>query len=299
MAETISLATLFNVENINQEATDAFEPPPPPAVPEESHAPNNPPWNSIAALLLWVLSVVLILLVPAIVLIPYAISQNTNFANQEQIAKFLTNDQTAILLQIGAIIPAHIITLIAAWFLVTRFRQFSFTEMLGWEWGGFRWWHTIAILIGIFAIAIATTSIFGNQDNEMMRLLRSSRYAVFLVAFMATFSAPIVEEVIYRGVLYSAFQKTFNVATAVVLVTLVFALVHFPQYWGDIATLITLTCLSLVITLIRVKTDNLLPCIFFHFVFNGVQSLLLILQPYLPEYLDSTKPSEAIVYLLT
>jgi membrane protease YdiL (CAAX protease family) len=66
------------------------------------------------------------------------------------------------------------------------------------------------------------------------------------------------------------------------MVTFLFAAVHVPQYMPDYATIISISLLSLIITLIRVKTDNLLPCIVFHTVFNGLQSVLMILQPYLP-----------------
>ena len=172
--------------------------------------------------------------------------------------------------------------------------------MLGWEWGGYKWWQTTLIFIGlmasVFIVAAVATSIFGEQDNDFLKMLRSSRYVVFLVAIIATFSAPIVEEVVYRGVLYSSLQKALNVPMAVFLVTLVFAVVHFPQYWGSHATLIALTFLSLLITMIRVKTNNLLPCIVFHFVVNGIQSILLVLQPYLPETLNTTKKVEAFFF---
>ncbi len=226
-------------------------------------------------------------------MISYLLSQKIDLSNQQQLVDFAQNDVTSIMVQIGAIIPAHIITLVLAWIIVTRFNTYSFKEMLGAKWGGFKWWHAFLLLLGVFSLGLATNTIFGQQDNELLRLLRSSRYVVFLVAFMATFSAPIVEEIVYRGVLYSAFQRTFGVLFAIIMVTFVFALVHFPQYWGDYSTLITLTFLSLVITLIRVKTDNLLPCIAFHFLINGIQSLVLVFQPYLPESLDATKPAEA------
>ncbi|MEO6587861.1 MAG: CPBP family intramembrane glutamic endopeptidase, partial [Pyrinomonadaceae bacterium] len=124
------------------------------------------------------------------------------------------------------------------------------------------------------------SAYFGEQDNELLRILRSSRTAVILIAIMATFTAPIVEELIYRGILYSAFQRTFGVKLAVILVTLAFALVHVPQYWGDFVSISMICLLSLILTLVRVKTDNLLPCIVLHFVFNGIQSLVLILEPY-------------------
>jgi len=33
--------------------------------------------------------------------------------------------------------------------------------------------------------------------------------------------------------------------------------------------------------LLRARTGNLLPCIIFHFIFNGIQSLGLVLAPFL------------------
>ena len=279
------------MENIKQETADRFPNPPDKLKDlEPVYSPDNPPWGSPIAILLLAASVLLIMVMPILFVVPYLISQKVDFANSEGFAKFATSDITAILLQIAAIIPAHILTFVLAWFVITRYKQFSFKEMVGWDFAGYNTKQIIMIFVGliltVFAVTIAANAIFGTQDNDLMRMLRKSRYVVFLVAFLATFTAPIVEEVIYRGVLYSAFQKSFNVPLAVFFVTFIFALVHFPQYWGDTATIITLLFLSLVLTLMRVWTKSLLPCIAFHFVFNAIQSVFLILAPYLPENLD-------------
>ncbi|MDQ3633922.1 MAG: CPBP family intramembrane metalloprotease [Acidobacteriota bacterium] len=278
----------MNEENIeNQGLTE-----PNPSTSLIKYTPNNPPWNSLEALGLWLLSVVAIVILPTLAVIPYLLKQNIKFSDPAIITK-AAMEPGAILIQIATIIPAHILTVLVAWMVITRFNKHSFTKMLGWNWAGYNWWQVVLIMVGllvlVFGVSIAMSQIFGQKDNDLLKILRSSRYAVFLVAFMATISAPFVEEVIYRGVLYSAFQRTFSIPIAVLLVTLVFALVHFPQYWGDYATLTTLLFLSLVITLIRVKTGSLLPCILFHFLINGIQSALLILQPYLPEALDPTR----------
>src|SRR6185369_11733992 len=99
------------------------------------------------------------------------------------------------------------------------------------------------------------------QENELTRMLKSSRVVVFLVAFMATFTAPIVEEVIYRGILYYAFQWAVGSGIAIEAVTLLFALVHLPQYYQSYSTICLLILLSLILTLIRAQTNNLWPCI--------------------------------------
>ncbi|MCW5960978.1 MAG: CPBP family intramembrane metalloprotease [Pyrinomonadaceae bacterium] len=310
--------TEINSSNILESELNAFETRPQPS-------PNNPPWNSFTAFLLWFASVGLIFILPALFLLPYLAANNISFAGNPDLASAVSGDKTAVLLMLGSTMFAHILTLVLAWVIVTKGRTYSFTEMLGWKWGGFKFWHGAVILVGIYAVALSLIALLGSVENEMTRVLRSSRAAVFMVAILATFSAPVVEEVVYRGVLYSAFQRTFKtpirrlfyffeffpvvggavtrlkvlpsfkslvrnlesfqqrygIHLAVAFVTLVFAGVHVPQYVPDYATIISICLVSLVITLIRVRTGNLLPCIVFHCIFNSIQSILLIAEPYI------------------
>ena len=258
-------------------------------------SPNNPPWNSWIAIVLWIFSVLLIIFLPFLFVIPYAASQNINLADAQMLADFLKNSPTAILLNVIAIFPAHFFTLLVAWFVVTKNKTYSFRQTLGWSSGNFRWFYYILILVGFFAIAGVVNYLMPNKGNELERILQSSRTAVFIVAFLATFTAPLVEEVIYRGILYSAFQRSIGRAGAVVIVTALFALVHVPQYWGSPGTIFLICLLSLVLTLVRVKSDNLLPCVILHTIFNGLQSLFLVLEPYLPKDLKPLEEQAAAI----
>ena len=258
---------------------EAPQPPVPFAV--ESPTPNNPPWNSGAAFGVWFASVVLILVVPSITLLPYVLSLTGQYADSSELVEFIKGDPTAIILQIAAVIPAHLLTIVLAWLVVTRMRTFSFKDTLGWRSGGMAWWHYVLIGAGFFLLAGVVGNYLPEQENDLIRILKSSRTAVYLVAFMATLTAPLVEEVVYRGILYSAFQRTFGVPIAVISVTLLFAVVHVPQYYPSYSTIFLLTVLSLVLTLIRVRTNNLLPCIILHTLFNGIQSAALIIEPYI------------------
>lgn len=265
-------------------------------VPPVKPTPDNPPWKSGAAIGAWIVSVVLIVIIPGLMLAPYAISRAGEFADTGDLVKELSSDPTAIALQILAIIPAHLLTLGMAWLIVTAGRQYSFTETLGWRSGGMEWWHYAAVMAAFFILAVGIGSLVPEQDNEMLRILRSSRYVVFLVAFMAVVTAPIVEEVIYRGLLYSALQRAVGTGLAVGFVTLLFSLVHLPQYYPSVSTMVLLTLLSLTLTLIRVYTGNLLPCIILHTIFNGLQSILLIAEPYIK--LDSTAEDAVTAFFL-
>lgn len=241
--------------------------------------PNDPPWNSGIAFLVWIGSVLLIFLVPGLILTPYLLYSGAQSMNRHEMADFAVKDPTAVLIQIAAIIPVHLITFAMCWIVVTKNRKFPFLKTLGWRSGGVRWWHYIAILVAFFTFAGVVGHYLPEQENDLLRILKSSRAAVYLVTFLAVFTAPFIEEVVYRGVLFSAFQRTAGTPTAILLVTLLFALVHFPQYYPSFSTMILLTVLSLILTLVRAKTNNLLPCVILHLIFNLLQSIALILNP--------------------
>jgi membrane protease YdiL (CAAX protease family) len=270
----------INLPRIGEPLVRAFHP-----------TPDNPPWNSLIAVGVFIASVLAIIIVPTIVVLPYVVSQGPGFGDNQALGGFLQQDPWAIILQMVAIIPAHLLTLAVAWAVVTRARTFSFRESLGWETGGMKWWHHVVILGAFFAIAIVVGNYFPEQENELTRILKSSRYAVFIIAFMATFTAPLVEEVIYRGLLYSAFQRTLGVGPGVAAVTLLFALVHVPQYYPSYSTIFLLLLLSLTLTAVRAVTGNLWPCIVLHTVFNATQSILLILEPYISTEVPIVEPT--------
>ncbi|MEK7723819.1 MAG: CPBP family intramembrane glutamic endopeptidase, partial [Acidobacteriota bacterium] len=264
-------------------------------------SPDNPPWSIWAAIGVWFASVLFIILLPNLFVLPYLAKQTFNLADAEKLKEFAQSDPTAIMLQLGAVIPAHLLTILLGWLVVTSFRKYSFKEMLGWEWNGFKIWHSIVIFVFFYLVALSLITIFGDVENDFERMLKNSRLAVYFVAFFATFTAPLVEEMVYRGLLYSAFQRKFGVSLAVVFVTLLFTLVHVPQYSlnqvPDYASVITILLLSLTLTLIRVRTNNLLPCIVLHTVFNGIQSALLVAEPYLRQLVTEPQAQPAFFFL--
>lgn len=271
------------MQNINQ--SEYFSQLPLPeeqTTPDNIVSPNNPPWSVLAAIGVWIASIFFILVIPSLFLLPYLATLDLQLTEADQIVEFAKTDPTSIFLQIMAVIPAHVLTLLLAWIVVTQMRKYSFRKMLGWDGGGVGMWISyLPILVGFFVIAFVVNIFFPEQDNDLLKILRSSRSAVYIVAFVATFTAPIVEEVIYRGVLYSAFQRKIGVPAAFIVVTFLFAVVHVPQYWPSYSTIFLLALLSLTLTAIRVKTNNLLPCIILHTLFNGLQSVILVVEPYL------------------
>lgn len=219
----------------------------------------------------------------------YALANQMNVAALGDAIKN-QSDPNLLLISILTTLPAHFLTIGAVWLLVTRGGKYGFWQTLGWNWGkNFGFWASLAVAVGFFIFAGLLVSLFGETDNDLMRMLRSSRTAVYITAFLATATAPLVEETVYRGAMYSSFRRTFGTGGAIALVTLLFAVVHVPQYYPSYGVILAILLLSLVLTSVRAYTGNLLPCVVIHTIFNGIQSMLLIAEPFLPKI---TAPTE-------
>jgi hypothetical protein len=241
--------------------------------------PDNPPWGFWEALGLMLVSFVLMLLMFGVFIVPYAVYRGVGLLG---FAEFATKDPGALLVQVLSILPAHLITLGLAWLVVTRAGKYPFFRTLGWDWrAGFTLWRSVGLAVLLLVVGIVIGLLTGPSDNALEQLIRSSRAATLAVAFVASVSAPLVEEVVFRGVLYSALRRLAGTAGAVVCVVFIFAVIHVPQYLPSYGVIATILLLSIALTLIRARSRGLLPCFIVHLVYNSIQAVYMVIEPYL------------------
>ena len=260
--------------------------------------PNNPPWGLPVAVLTWLGSVFFLFIAQALIIIPYVRYRNPG-ANGEALLQFSQTDPTAVLLLVLSVIPAHILTIGLVWVVVTGGGIRPFWQTLGMEWGediGF--WSSAGLAVALVIMGLILTKLIGGEQTQLDQIVNSSLAARYTTVLMATFTAPLVEEMIYRGVVYSALQRTIGIPWAVVGVMVLFTVIHVPQYWDNIGVISTIGVLSLFLTLVRAWTGRLLPCIIIHMIFNGLSSLLIILEPYM-QHDQGGEQKSAIVEFLT
>ncbi|HVS21438.1 MAG TPA: hypothetical protein VHD88_06295, partial [Pyrinomonadaceae bacterium] len=153
--------------------------------------PNNPPWSFPQALLTWFLSVAL-LLVPQVFALAYVAYHYQGTTPTKEI---VFADKTFVLILLFGLLPVHALTLALAWAVVTRFGKVSAAKVLGWSWpAGFGIWKSVGLAIVLFPLALFISNKFGGQETDIERILESSRAAALLTAFLATATAPLVEE---------------------------------------------------------------------------------------------------------
>jgi membrane protease YdiL (CAAX protease family) len=279
--------TAHSALTISPQATPANGPDLPATPPGVN--PNNPPWGLPAALITWFLSIAAVAVVPNLCALPYVWYHFRGAAAPTR--EILLADKTFMLLFVSGWLPAHLLTLGLIWAVATRWGKFSIKEVFGWSWSPrFGLGKSIASAIGLYVLAMIIIGLVSTQETDLDRILRSSRAAALILAFIAVATAPLMEEMIYRGLLYSALQKITGPWSAVIVVSVMFAGLHVLQYWPNAGVIGSITLLSIVLTVVRARTGRLLPCFVIHLVFNGVQSIIIVIEPYLRSLVEHWRP---------
>jgi len=239
-------------------------------------------WFNLArAFLLWAASIVLLALVPVIITLPYLIYLRSIGPLDITV---LTTDKILAFLSVVAIPPAHLLTLWLIWRVITQKGKYPFWKAVGFEWPEYPRPAVVTLTCVGLSVALLlfgglVTQIWGGSKTQLDLLVESSTAARLATAFVAVFTAPLVEELVYRGVLYSALERTVGKIIGVAVVALLFAGVHVFQYQNNIAVIAVITLLSITLTLVRAYTGKVLPSFIIHLVFNGIQSIVIALWP--------------------
>ena len=242
--------------------------------------PDRPRWGPWTGIGVWLFSVAATIAIPFIAMMIWVVvAQSRGMIpeggiDQEQLPPSL------LLAGIYSTVLAHLITVAFCWAVVTNLRKQPFLKSLGWDWGGrsVGYWVLISIgvVIGIMGLGIMLSKFLPESESSFAKMLKTSQSVRVAVALLASLTAPFVEELVYRGVLFSGLRKRLSQAATVIIVMLIFAGVHVPQYWGAWASIIGLTVLSLILTLVRAKTRSILPCVAIHFIHNTIVSVLIV-----------------------
>jgi membrane protease YdiL (CAAX protease family) len=248
--------------------------------------PDRPSWGPFTGISIWLVSVAAIVVIPVIAVVVWLVIQSArgaplpNFGNREEIEQWVTSPNI-LLLQIVSTIVAHAITLAICWAVVTRLGSRPFWASLGWNWGGHRVWYWIAfsacILLAIQILSQFLVRVLPEKESPFDQLLKSSQQVRIAVAILAVFTAPLVEEVIYRGMLFSSLRNRIGLMATVIVVTATFAGVHVFQNRGAWVSISGLTVLSLALTMVRARTKSVLPCVFIHTLNNAVASVVILM----------------------
>lgn len=249
--------------------------------------PDNPGWGPPSGVGVWVASVAAVILIPIIAVIAWYLIEQARGAplpslvDKDQLIEWLKSPNL-LLVQVLSTIVAHGITLAICWAVVTKLGKRPFWASLGWGWAGHSFWYWVVfsacVIVGLLLVTqLLSRFLPQSEENSFAELLKSSQQVRIAIAALATFTAPLVEETVYRGILFSSLRRTLGVNATVLLVTVMFAGVHVLQYLGAWVSVAGLTLLSLLLTAIRARTKSILPCVLIHTLNNAFFSIIILL----------------------
>jgi CAAX protease family protein len=249
--------------------------------PESPVDPDNPPWGPLTGLSTWAFSIAASIIIPLIPLLLIIFGKLLRGASPESLQAWAGSASALLVLTI-ATFPAHVLILIFCWAIVTRRGQRPFFQTLGWNWAGRSalYWSLVSVGV-VIAINVASNLLLGwlpEKASPFEELLKSSATVRITTVLLAIIGAPLVEEVVYRGVLFSGLRKRLSSTATVLAVTLIFVAVHVPQYIGAWRTIAGLTLLSLALTIARARTSSVLPSFLIHLVNNALSSIAILVE---------------------
>ena len=183
----------------------------------------------------------------------------------------------------GIILPAQQLTVVLAVVYVSRLkgqrslaRDFGLVIRLG---------DAKALIVGAVlevALTLALIPILqidpDAQNQQLLSDLKEHRDAATVILFVigAVIFAPVVEELLFRGVLLRALLRRTAPVTAVFGSALIFALVHYIGDPNTLPFLPALTGLGAVLAVVALRSGDLSTSIFIHAGFNLTTTILFL-----------------------
>jgi membrane protease YdiL (CAAX protease family) len=155
-------------------------------------------------------------------------------------------------------------------FLLARLQhQQPLWKSLGWAKPTAR--QVAAYLAGGGGFAVAASFLLWllpDTHGFPLEKLFTTRAASIAIGGFAIGIAPVVEEVVFRGLLFAIIERALGCRSAVIATAVLFAGLHVPEYWHAWNHLFMILLVGLGFSLARGMTGKLTPSIFLHIGYN-------------------------------
>lgn len=227
----------------------------------------DPPWTG------WDLLAILLVGVLAFVLLGLLAIQLTSGATfQEKASRFVAMPERSI-----AVEALAELVILGCMYLVVASRTGGarFWPTVRWNWPHQIWSY---LLIGILmqaAFLVAERFLPFPKNTPFEAVLRRP-YSLIAVAIFSVTLGPLMEELLFRGFLFSLLRRRFGALAAIIGTAIPFGAIHLAQYGYSWASGILLFIVGVVLATVREKANSLAAGFLVHVAYNGVIVVLLL-----------------------
>ncbi len=119
------------------------------------------------------------------------------------------------------------------------------------------------------SVAVIASLIPMPTERPPLEELLGDPAALLLLAVFGVTVVPAVEELLFRGFFYAALDRMHGALAAILVTSVVFSMIHGPQYGWHWQNLVLLFYVGSIFALIRAQTGSVVPAAFVHAGYNG------------------------------
>ncbi|MEX2553742.1 MAG: type II CAAX endopeptidase family protein [Actinomycetota bacterium] len=135
----------------------------------------------------------------------------------------------------------------------------------------------VGVVIALITVGVQVLFPPGEGfEDPLSQMASVPGWPRILFVFVVIVVAPLEEELLFRGVMYTGFVRSTGKWVAAVLVTVLFAAGHYYGYWPATAMVLVVGAAMLAV---RVKTGSLWPAVALHFSYNLLYMVAFYLFP--------------------
>lgn len=256
------------------------------AAPEAAPAGSTPAPPSLGGLLeliVFLASAVGLYLVvqsTALFALMYAAHRDSpQLARSEMVRQVIERAQYNAFFVVPVQLVFYVLLVLLLYTCVSR-RRLPFWSSLAWR--PLRWTGGgLAVLAGgLLALLIQFSSALVPPPEQLpFDRLFTSRAAVWLVFAMAVLIAPFVEELVFRGFIYTLLERLWGMTPAVLLSGILFGSIHFPQLYPGYFQMLLLCAVGIVFSVARARTGTVMASILLHLGYNTALTVLFLFSP--------------------
>lgn len=179
--------------------------------------------------------------------------------------------------QYGTSAPFQMLVQFVSYALVMMFvfltAQVKYHRSLGsalqWKSMGPNTWMFLPAGMAVAIVSMLTQAIMPTEKHFPIEKLFKDPVSGYTLALFGVLVAPIVEETLFRGMLYPVLERRWGLEVAVLGSSLVFASIHAPQLAGGIPQLAVIFMVGVLLGYVRGRTGSLVPGWLIHTGYNA------------------------------
>jgi len=170
------------------------------------------------------------------------------------------------------------------YWIVVGIKKLDFLKTLRLGWPQKSYWVKYAVITGILLGIISVIlnhyfpvieEITGGGKGPVRQLLTMGITGDILIFIMTVILAPVIEEILYRGFLFSALASRLGIWISGIIVSITYVVFHFFSAGRHIPAISSICLLAIITMILRIKAGSLFPPVACHLFYNLILALVI------------------------